>query len=55
MNNKFIERTLVLIKPDAVSRKIIGAIIARFERADLKVVALKMTQATMDQLKKHFP
>ncbi|MCD6319884.1 MAG: nucleoside-diphosphate kinase [Candidatus Desulfofervidaceae bacterium] len=36
------ERTLSLVKPDGVSRNLIGEVIARFEKAGLKVVALKM-------------
>ena len=37
-----IERTLSIIKPDAVARNIIGQIYSRFEKAGLKVVAAKM-------------
>jgi nucleoside-diphosphate kinase len=42
----FNERTLVLIKPDAVKRGLIGEIIGRFERAGLHVIALKMVCPT---------
>jgi nucleoside-diphosphate kinase len=38
-----IERTLSIIKPDAVAKNVIGEIYARFERAGLKIVAAKMT------------
>lgn len=55
MNEKFIEKTLVLIKPDAVSRGISGLIINRFESAGLKIVGLKMINATKAQLDRHFP
>lgn len=37
-----IERTLSIIKPDAVAKNVIGEIYSRFEKADLKVVASKM-------------
>lgn len=37
-----IERTLSIIKPDAVSKHVIGEIIKRFEGAQLKVVAIRM-------------
>ena len=37
-----IERTLSIIKPDAVAKNVIGQIYARFEGAGLKVVAAKM-------------
>jgi len=39
-----VERTLSIIKPDAVKKNVIGKIIARFEDAGLKVVAARMTQ-----------
>lgn len=39
-----IERTLSIIKPDGVGRSIIGDILNRFERAGLKIAALKMVQ-----------
>jgi nucleoside-diphosphate kinase len=38
-----VERTLSIIKPDAVARSVIGEIYTRFERAGLKIVAAKMT------------
>ena len=39
-----IERTLSLIKPDAVAKNVIGQIVSRFETAGLKVVAARLTQ-----------
>jgi nucleoside-diphosphate kinase len=39
-----LERTLSIIKPDAVAKNVIGEIYARFEKAGLKVVAAKMKQ-----------
>ncbi|WP_111640699.1 nucleoside-diphosphate kinase [Marinimicrobium alkaliphilum] len=44
------ERTLSIIKPDAVGKHLIGEIIGRFERAGLRVEALKMVQLTRDQV-----
>ena len=41
-----IERTLSIIKPDAVAKNVIGEIYARFEQAGLKIVASKMMQLT---------
>ena len=38
-----VERTLSIVKPDAVAKNVIGEIYARFERAGLKIVAAKMT------------
>jgi nucleoside-diphosphate kinase len=49
------ERTLVILKPDAVQRQIVGEIITRFEKAGLKLVGLKMLQATPEMAKKHYP
>ena len=39
-----IERTLSIIKPDAVAKNVIGQIYARFEAAGLKIVAARMAQ-----------
>ena len=49
------ERSLVLIKPDAVQRGLIGEMIARFERAGLKVVALKLVKPTKEHFAAHYP
>jgi nucleoside-diphosphate kinase len=54
-NQDFIEKSLVLIKPDAVCRGISGQIINRFERTGLKMVGLKIVSATKEQLDGHFP
>lgn len=45
------ERTLVIIKPDAVSKNLIGEIIARFERQGLRVAALKKLKLTKEGAK----
>ncbi|HET6633384.1 MAG TPA: nucleoside-diphosphate kinase, partial [Rhodanobacteraceae bacterium] len=39
-----LERTLSIIKPDAVAKNVVGEIYSRFEKGGLKVVAAKMTQ-----------
>jgi nucleoside-diphosphate kinase len=44
-----VERTLSIIKPDAVAKNIIGAIYTRFERAGLKIVAARMTWLSRDE------
>ncbi|MEM4246792.1 MAG: nucleoside-diphosphate kinase [Candidatus Woesearchaeota archaeon] len=49
-----IERTLVLLKPDAVQRCLMGEIISRFERAGLKIVGMKMIWANAEHTKKHY-
>jgi nucleoside-diphosphate kinase len=43
--NDLMEKTLVILKPDAVMRGITGEILTRFERAGLKIVAMKMVYA----------
>lgn len=48
------EQTLVLIKPDGVKRGVVGEIITRFEKAGLKIVALKLTSPSEDLLHKHY-
>lgn len=48
------ERTLVLLKPDAVQRGLIGRIIGRFEEKGLKIVGLKMRQFPRATLEKHY-
>ncbi|MFO7788717.1 MAG: nucleoside-diphosphate kinase [Halospina sp.] len=44
-----IERTLSIIKPDAVSRNLIGEIESRFEKAGLQIVAARMIHMTQEQ------
>jgi len=44
-----IERTISIIKPDAVARNVIGEIYARFEKAGLRIVAAKMLHLSKEQ------
>jgi nucleoside-diphosphate kinase len=48
------ERTLVLVKPDAVQRGLVGTIISRLERRGLKMVALKMLWMDEALAKRHY-
>jgi len=48
------QRTLVLLKPDAVQRRLMGQLIARFEAKGLNIVAMKMLRVTPDLAKKHY-
>ncbi len=50
-----IERTLVLIKPDGVKRGLIGEILSRYERAGLKIIAMKMVSSNRDHAMAHYP
>ena len=49
-----LERTLSIVKPDAVRKNIIGKIIDRFEMAGLKIVACKMLLLSRDQAEKFY-
>ncbi|KYK25466.1 nucleoside-diphosphate kinase [Euryarchaeota archaeon SM23-78] len=49
-----IERTLVLIKPDGVQRKVTGEIITRFEKVGVKIIGMKMMWIDNDFSKKHY-
>lgn len=49
-----IQRTLVLLKPDALQRDLLGAILTRFERKGLKIVGLKLFQLTDEILNVHY-
>ena len=49
-----IQRTLILCKPDAVERKLGGEIIARLEKAGLKLVAMKMLWMDETLAKRHY-
>lgn len=44
-----IERTISIIKPDAVAKNVIGEIYSRFEKAGLKIIAAKMTHLSRDK------
>ncbi len=48
------EQTLVVLKPDAVQRGIAGEIITRFERAGLKIVAMKLVWPGEEHFHKHY-
>ena len=49
-----IERTLIIIKPDAVQRHLAGKIITRFERKGFKLVAAKFMQISEDLARRHY-
>jgi nucleoside-diphosphate kinase len=48
------DRTLVLLKPDAVERGLVGEIIARIESKNLKIVAMDLRQLDADTLARHY-
>ena len=49
-----IQRTLVLCKPDAVQRGVVGQIVARFERKGLKIAGLKMVSIDEELASRHY-
>jgi nucleoside-diphosphate kinase len=49
-----VERSLILVKPDAFERGLTGEIIARFERKGLKIVALKHLRLDEETAKRHY-
>jgi nucleoside-diphosphate kinase len=48
------ERTLVVLKPDAVARGLAGRIIQRFEDASLKIIGMKMREMDADFARRHY-
>jgi nucleoside-diphosphate kinase len=49
------EKTLIIIKPDAVKRGLVGTIIEYFENVGLKLMAAKMVSPSKDVIKNHYP
>jgi nucleoside-diphosphate kinase len=49
-----LERTFVLLKPDAVARRLAGELLGRFETRGLKIVGMKMLQVTPELSKRHY-
>jgi len=49
-----IQRSLILLKPDALDRGIIGEVITRFERVGAKIVGMKLIVSAEDTAKKHY-
>jgi len=50
-----IERTLIILKPDAVKRGLVGKVIETFENAGLKLMAAKMLRPDKQVIKNHYP
>jgi nucleoside-diphosphate kinase len=49
-----VERTLIILKPDAVQRGLVGELVARFERRGLKLVGLKLVQVDAALAERHY-
>jgi nucleoside-diphosphate kinase len=48
------ERTLILLKPDCVQRRLMGRVFARFEDKGLNIIAMKLMRVTPDLAKQHY-
>jgi len=48
------QKTLVLLKPDCVERRLVGEIIGRFERKGLNIIAMKMVRVSPELSKQHY-
>jgi nucleoside-diphosphate kinase len=48
------QRTLVLLKPDCVQRRMMGRVISRFEEKGYNIIAMKMLQVTPDLARQHY-
>ena len=48
------ERSLILIKPDALQRNLVGQIITRFEQKGLKIIGLKMLKISDEKVREHY-
>jgi nucleoside-diphosphate kinase len=48
------ERTLILLKPDCVERRLVGRILSRFEDKGFNLVAMKLIRITPDLAKRHY-
>ena len=49
-----LERSFVLLKPDAVARRLVGEVLGRFEAKGLKIVGMKMLNVTASLAKQHY-
>ncbi len=54
MSKELVQRTLILFKPDAVQRGIVGEILTRFERVGLKIIGTKMIFPNKEHYHKHY-
>ncbi|QEL14188.1 nucleoside-diphosphate kinase [Limnoglobus roseus] len=48
------QQTLILLKPDAVQRRLVGELLTRFERKGLRLAGLKLVQAPRELAEKHY-
>jgi nucleoside-diphosphate kinase len=53
-NSRFMERSLIILKPDCIEKKLVGRVLARFEEAGFAIVASKMMALSDDMLHEHY-
>jgi len=49
-----VERTFIILKPDAVQRQLVGQLTSRFEQRGLKIVAMKFMQVSLELAQEHY-
>ena len=49
------EMTFCMVKPDGVTRGLIGEVVRRFEQRGLKIIAMEMVQPTHEEMDAHYP
>lgn len=54
MQNKFIEHTVILVKPEGMARGLVGEVITRFEKVGFKIVAMKLIWVDKKLVGKHY-
>jgi nucleoside-diphosphate kinase len=52
--NRTMQQTLILLKPDALQRRLVGEVIGRFEQKGLRLAALKLVKCSRDLAEKHY-
>src|SRR2546421_6921877 len=48
------QKTLILLKPDCIQRRLVGAVVGRFEQKGLRLAGLKLVQASRELAEKHY-
>jgi len=49
-----VEKTLLIVKPDAIQRRLVGEIVARFEKKGFRILAVKMTRLPEEIIRRHY-
>jgi len=49
-----VEKTLLIVKPDAIQRRLVGEIVSRFEKKGFQIVAMKMARLPEEVIRRHY-